>query len=222
MHSLCELQASSHPLLSPPFAGFPEDPTRGSVVDEWRVVPSTVFEGGALPALYGGAWTMYEGGQQSYFYVAELLTADNPWYGLKGGMAVKALFLRPNWEMGGLTQEGSLGSLGGGTQTFYGGEAASRFFREQYAPRAQLQADAVAPVLKSFFDDSQLPPSEWVDAVLAAGPHQMPPSAPSAPPNPPAFPPLLAPAVSERSHLYDGSIGHCKHAAAGALGLVMP
>ena len=118
-------------------------------------------------------------------------------------------------EMGGaITQEGSLGSLGGGTQTFYGGEAAARFFQDQYAPRAKLQADAVAPVLKSFFDDSPLPPSEWVDVALAGGLYQMPLAAPSTPPGPPAFPPLLAPAVTERSHLYDGPIGNCNHTAA--------
>ena len=194
-----------------------------------------------MPELYSGAWTAYEGGQQSYFYSAEYVTAENPWYGLKGGMRVKALFLRPNWyrcprphtvhrctmphthctappclrEMGGaITQEGSLGSLGGGTQTFYGGEAAARFFQDQYAPRAKLQADAVAPVLKSFFDDSPLPPSEWVDVALAGGLYQMPLAAPSTPPGPPAFPPLLAPAVTERSHLYDGPIGNCNHTAA--------
>ena len=153
--------------MSPPkdldilFASYP-DPSQGVDFPAWRAVPATVFDG-ELPLPTSDDWIVYEKESASVFYAAELTTVENKWYGVAAGMRVRALFLRPNLELGGLLQ----GSIGGGTSTFYGGQMAAWFFENQYAPLAALQAEAAAPVLQAFFDGSTDDPADWVNASFA-------------------------------------------------------
>ena len=173
------------------FADYP-DPSRGGVVPDWRTVPATIFSD-AFPA--AADWHVYEGKEHSKFWYGELTTQANPYYGVEGGWKVRTLLLRPSLELGGVTD----GSLGGGTQLFYGGAPAARFFEREYAPRAAQQAAAIAPVLRAFLEESTAPASSWPDEQFVGSTLAPSPKPPSVvPPRPtkalPAF--------------YDGAFGH--------------
>ena len=99
------------------FADYP-DPSRGAVVPDWRTVPATVFAD-AFPS--SAEWHVYEANEQSKLWYGVLTTKYNKFYGVEGGWKVRTLLLRPNLDLGGVTD----GSLGGGTQMFYGGSLAA-------------------------------------------------------------------------------------------------
>ena len=161
------------------FSDYPF-PNRGGVVPDWTTVDAAVFRD-AFPL--EEAWEVYEPAQQSKYWRGELTTAHNPYYGVGGGWRVRTLILRPNLELGGVLRGDTLGSLGGGTQVYYGGHMAKLFFQRVYAPTAKRQAECAQPVLEAFLGNASLPASGCVppSAQTATPPSTTAPPAPPAP-----------------------------------------
>ena len=137
------------------FSNF-NDPSVGGTVPAWRQSPPTMFEED-FPTVH--EWLTYEPIENSTFWAGELTTKRNPYYGVAAGWKIRALLLRPNLDMGTTAD----GSLGGGTQVFYGGTLAKQYIRNQYAPRAARQAAAVEPVVRAFISGSTESPSTWAN-----------------------------------------------------------
>jgi hypothetical protein len=84
-------------------------------------------------------WVRYEGEQRSTFWSGTLTTVDNMWYGVKGGMRLRVLMLRPSWQF---STSVTSGAVSAGTLTvplpdlrgpfpYFGGQAARAYFRDK-------------------------------------------------------------------------------------------
>ena len=135
---------SSQRLFRPP-AGTPTI-NHWSAPDPKLLAPrATVFNATFPDASQFAHYPGTAGGTPSQFWNGTVLTADNPWYGVRGGQRVRVALVNPLFSTP-LTP----------AQTFRGiftrddAAAYARLFEQTYAHDADAQSAAVAPLLHAF------------------------------------------------------------------------